>query len=70
MSLKNEKDVKTCNKYSSRDENGFVHCYECPLVIDEYNLMCKANSHYDRHIKKWTMDDNYKREEYEFDMNV
>ena len=39
------------------DENGFVHCYECPLVIDEYNLMCKANSHYDRHIKKWTMDD-------------
>lgn len=68
MSLKSEKEMKTCSKYSARDETGFVHCHECPLVVDAYNLMCKANSHYDKHKKQWVIDKNYEREQYNFDI--
>ena len=51
-----EKQKKICEKYSARDENGFVHCKECPLAIDHDGHTCKANMHYDRSIKEWVRD--------------
>ncbi len=32
-----------CKKYSERDENNTVHCFECPLAIDIRFCLCKAN---------------------------
>lgn len=49
----NEKQKKICQKYSARDKHGFVHCKECPLVIDAGAFMCKANSVYNRRTKEW-----------------
>ena len=40
----NEKAI--CKKYSARDEEGLVHCNECPLFIDNpetWNWTCYAN---------------------------
>lgn len=51
-----DKQVKICRKYSARDENGKVHCRECPLVVSETFFMCRANSHYDRHTRNWEYD--------------
>ena len=28
-----DKEKEICNQYSKRDENGLVHCKECPLAI-------------------------------------
>lgn len=39
---KEEKEI--CKKYSERDRKGLVHCFECPLVIDNKTLMCKRNT--------------------------
>lgn len=60
--LTNDREKKICKKYSARDENGIVHCYECPLSKgnpDAYDFRCKANSHYDRHAGLWVMDYTY-----------
>lgn len=51
-----EKQKKICEKYSARDENGLVHCKECPLAIDHYNHTCRAFMHYDRSKKEWVED--------------
>lgn len=59
MALTNEYEVRTCAKYSARDAGGFVHCFECSLVVDGSYLMCKANSHYDRRLKEWVLDEDY-----------
>lgn len=48
-----EKNI--CAKYSKRDEKGFVHCKECPLVVDAENYMCKANSKYNRKTRRWEL---------------
>lgn len=32
-----------CDKYSKRDENNTVHCFECPLVISKEYSECYAN---------------------------
>ena len=48
-----QKEKEICKKYSARDENGFVHCKECPLVVDADGFMCKANSRYNRRTKEW-----------------
>lgn len=48
-----EREKKICEKYSARDEQGFVHCKECPLVIDHTERLCKANARYNRHTKEW-----------------
>lgn len=37
-------EKKICKKYSKRDENNTVHCFECPLVIDMRLCLCKANA--------------------------
>ena len=37
------KEKEICKQYSTRDENGLVHCYECPLVISIGDCSCKAN---------------------------
>lgn len=36
-----DKDKALCKRYSRRDENGKVHCYKCPLVIDKNACVCK-----------------------------
>ena len=51
-----DKQREICNKYSAKDEKGFVHCNECPLVLDHNELMCKGNSHYDKKKKRWVFD--------------
>lgn len=57
-----QKEKEICKKYSARDENGFVHCKECPLVVDADGFMCKANSRYNRRTKEWERSDNHDRE--------
>ena len=54
--LTNDKDRRICEKYSAQDETGHVHCHECPLVVDRWAMMCKGNSHYDRHEREWVPD--------------
>lgn len=54
--LTNDREKKTCQKYSKADENGKVHCHECPLIKgnpDQYDFRCKANSSYNRKTKEW-----------------
>lgn len=38
-----QEEREICKKYSARDENGLVHCYECPLAVDTRYALCKAN---------------------------
>lgn len=58
-----QKEKEICKKYSARDENGFVHCKECPLVVDADGFMCKANSRYNRRTKEWERRDKLTYEE-------
>ena len=37
-----EEEEKICQKYSARDEEGFVHCRQCPLSVADRPTMCKA----------------------------
>ena len=55
--LKSERQEHICRKYSARDDDGYVHCNDCPLVVDQRYYMCRANSHYDRKSKEWVFDD-------------
>lgn len=57
MALTNDRERRICAKYSKPDENRNVHCYECPLVKFNDDLLCKANSHYDRHLGYWVPDE-------------
>lgn len=50
-----QKERKICEEYSARDENGLVHCHECPLVVDRDNFLCKANARYNRVTKQWEL---------------
>lgn len=52
-----KKQKKICEKYSARDENGLVHCKECPLVLDSYTYTCRAFMHYDKHKQIWVEDE-------------
>ena len=56
------RDKNTCNKYSVRDANGNVHCFECPLRkgTGSYDFRCKANSHYNRNTGEWEHDESEK----------
>ena len=41
-----EKEKAICKKYSARDEEGLVHCNECPLSIgtpETWDFTCYAN---------------------------
>ena len=51
------KEKKICEKYSSHDKDGYVHCFECPLRItkETWDFRCKANSIYNRHTKEWEL---------------
>ena len=58
--ITNTKERKICDKYSSYDETGHVHCSECPLVKGNwksYDFRCIANSHYNRKSGEWEYDD-------------
>ena len=37
----NSEEKTICKHYGTKDDNGQVHCYECPLRLD-YNR-CKRN---------------------------
>lgn len=52
-----KRQEKICKKYKARDEDGLVHCKECPLVIDHYAHICRAFMHYDRSKREWVPDD-------------
>ena len=58
--LTNERQKRICTKYSAKDAEGHVHCDECPLVIHAGWIMCRANAHYDRHLRNWEFDDEDK----------
>ena len=49
--LTNDREKRICAKYSAKDNEGHVHCSECPLVKGD--LMCKAIAYYDRKAKGW-----------------
>ena len=36
-----DKEKALCKRFSRRDENGKVHCFECPLIIDKNACVCK-----------------------------
>ena len=55
--LKSERQKNICRKYSARDKDGYVHCNDCPLVVDRKYHMCRSNSHYDRRLKEWVPDE-------------
>ena len=41
-----EKEKAICKKYSARDEEGLVHCGECPLSLnhpESWDITCYAN---------------------------
>ena len=57
MMLKTERQKDICRKYSARDKDGYVHCNDCPLVVDRKYHMCRSNSHYDRKLKEWVPDE-------------
>lgn len=57
--LTNDRERKICEKYSARDEAGYVHCRQCPLQKGDWrwwDFRCKANSHYDRKTREWEYD--------------
>lgn len=56
--LTTKKEKRICKKYSARDEQGNVHCHDCPLVISHADPICKATHHYDRHTREWEIDDD------------
>lgn len=55
--LSTDEQREICSRYSKRDEDGFVHCNECPLVISVYWCMCHANSHYDPDECEFVLDE-------------
>ena len=54
--LKSDREKRICEKYARRMENGKVGCFMCPLVINPYLMICKANSHYDRKAREFVPD--------------
>lgn len=37
-------EQKICDQFSTRDSCGYVHCCDCPYVIDLSACLCKANA--------------------------
>ena len=38
-----EKEKEICKEYGKRGSDGRVRCPECPLVIDNRDMVCKRN---------------------------
>ena len=55
--LTTDRDRRTCEKYGAQGKDGLVRCKYCPLVVNYTYLMCKANSHWDSHLREWVPDD-------------
>ena len=58
--ITNERERKICEKYSTYDSEGKVHCKECPLIKGNptsWDFRCKANSHYNRKTQEWEYDE-------------
>ncbi len=56
-----DEEKAICERYSTRDERGLVHCHECPLVVESTvsSCLCKACAHWDPDKKTW-MPDSWK----------
>ena len=57
--LTTDRERRICAKYSTYDDTGHVHCWECPLHKGNFELWdfrCKANTHYDAKEKEWVYD--------------
>lgn len=52
-------EAEICKKHSAYDGSRKVHCFECPLVIDESGMICYANV--DGRTKEAHMAKRYKR---------
>lgn len=39
MKLSEEQET-VCGVFSRRDKQGFVHCPECPMILDHYRIAC------------------------------
>lgn len=48
---------KICDEYSRADEEGRIHCFECPLAIDTRFCVCKANVT-EAEYKEWRGEEN------------
>lgn len=53
--LTNERERAICEKYSAIDQDGRVRCFNCPLVINQYERTCKRDMHYQD--GRWVKDD-------------
>lgn len=51
----NDNEKRICEIYSSRDDKGLVHCNECPLVVDKYSHLCKANACFNEETQEWEL---------------
>ena len=57
--LTNDRERRICAKYSAIDEQGHVHCNECPLNKGNHRMWgfrCKATCHYNRRTREWEFD--------------
>ena len=57
--LTNDRERRICAKYSAIDEQGYVHCNECPLNKGNHRMWdfrCKATCHYNRRTREWEFD--------------
>lgn len=59
-----DQDKATCEKHSAEDEEGFAHCYECPLRVKNAGMFfglgyegCKANCHWNWRLQRWVPDE-------------
>lgn len=58
-------EQKICKKYSTPDDTGHVHCYECPLHFGDpkqWDFRCKANCKYDPKINDYEWEDWYEEQ--------
>ena len=52
MKLSKE-EQKICDKYGAYDKTGYVHCNQCPLVINARHCVCKKNISREEYNKYW-----------------
>lgn len=48
-----KKEKKICKQYSRYDESGYVHCNQCPLVLNANCCICKKNISAKEYKENW-----------------
>lgn len=36
-------EMDICEQYRKRTDDGLIHCFECPLALDDRYHVCKKN---------------------------